>query len=134
MALPVTLQSYLLVAAGGAIGSVARFAMVQVLGAGQFDRATLATMAVNLIGSTLIGAIAALTSDKMLQQFLIVGILGGFTTFSAFSGQAFRLLSEQRWGFAALVIVGSVVLCLAGTWLGHSLAMRYAPAAPAVED
>jgi CrcB protein len=123
MALDSTLQSYGLVAVGGAIGSVARFAMVNVLGAGMFDRMTLATMAVNILGSALIGAVAALTSQKVaLQQFLIIGILGGFTTFSSFSGQSFRLLYEQRWGFAAFLIIGSVVLCLLGTWLGHSLA------------
>jgi CrcB protein len=128
MALEAPLQSYALVAIGGALGSVARFAMINSLGAGDFDRATIATMAVNILGSTLIGAIAALTSQKVvLQHFLIVGILGGYTTFSAFSGQSFRLIIEQRWGFAAVVIIGSVALCLLGTWLGNSLASKWVP-------
>jgi fluoride exporter len=128
MALASVMQSYALVAIGGAIGSVARFAMVNTLGAGEFDRQALTTMAVNVLGSALIGVIAALTSQKVaLQQFLIIGILGGFTTFSSFSGQSFRLLLEQRWGFAAVVIIGSVALCLLGTWLGHSLARPWVP-------
>ncbi len=128
MALTSVLQSYALVAIGGALGSVARFAMVNSLGAGDVDRQTIATMAVNLIGSTLIGAVAVLTSQKAaLQQFLIVGIIGGYTTFSAFSVQTFRLMLQERWAAAALVIIGSVVLCLLGTWLGHSLARQWVP-------
>jgi CrcB protein len=128
MAATSVLQSYALVAIGGAIGSVARFAMVNALGQGQFDRQTIATMAVNVLGSTLIGLIAALTGNKVaLQQFLIVGILGGYTTFSAFSGQSFRLILDERWGFAAIVIIGSVTLCLLGTWLGHSIARQWVP-------
>jgi fluoride exporter len=119
MMMPSAALSYTVVAIGGAIGSVARFAMVNALSADQLDRITLATMAVNIVGSTLIGLIAALTSDKvLLQHFLIVGVLGGYTTFSAFSGQSFRLIMEQRWGFAAVVILGSVLLCLLGTWMG----------------
>ena len=85
-------------------------------------------MAVNVLGSTLIGFIAAVTSQKVaLQHFLIVGVLGGFTTFSAFSGQSFRLISEERWAFAALVILGSVTLCLLGTWLGYGIARQFQP-------
>src|SRR5271154_1721201 len=128
MALENLLQSYALVALGGALGSVARFAMVNSLAAGDWDRATVATMAVNVLGSSLIGALAVLTSQKVaLQHFLLVGILGGFTTFSAFSLQSFRLIVEQRWAFAAGVIIGSVALCLLGTWRGSSLARQYMP-------
>jgi CrcB protein len=128
MALDNVMQSYALVALGGALGSVARFAMVNSLAAGDWDRATVATMAVNLLGSSLIGALAVLTSQKVaLQHFLLVGILGGFTTFSAFSLQSYRLILDQRWAFAAGVIIGSVVLCLLGTWLGQILARQWLP-------
>ena len=117
------------VAAGGAIGSAARYIVnagsQRLLGA-DFPWATLA---VNVSGSFAMGILAALIAQKWLpnenlRAFLTVGILGGFTTFSAYS-QDFAVLTQRReYLAAALYGAGSVVLSLAavflGIWLGRS--------------
>jgi CrcB protein len=84
------------------------------------------TLIVNVSGSLAIGLIAALADpDGRLfvggtaRQFLIVGLLGGFTTFSAFSLQTLELMHNGAWLNAGVNIAASVVLCLIGVWLGH---------------
>ena len=61
----------------------------------------------------------------------MVGVLGGYTTFSSFSLQSLRLMHDDRWGYAALYVFGSVGLCLLGTFLGKTLAECIAPPQPA---
>ena len=112
-------MTYLWIALGGAIGSVSRFALSG-LAARWLGQAFLGTMAINVTGSFLIGFVAALGPIKMWEQILMVGVLGGFTTFSSFSLQTLNLAQEGRWGAAGFNVVGSVVLCLAGVWLGHA--------------
>ena len=56
------------------------------------------------------------------RQFLMVGILGGFTTFSSFSLQTLTLARDGQWLLVGANIVGSVVLCLVMVWAGHALA------------
>jgi CrcB protein len=79
-------------------------------------------MAVNVAGSLLIGVLAVRLSPA-LAPFLVTGVLGGFTTFSAFSLDTLRLLEGGRLGAAALYVLGSVALsllaCAAGLWLGR---------------
>ena len=113
----------LLVAAGGALGSVLRYAvsvlMVASLGAG-FPWGTLA---VNVLGSTAIGALAALGVEGGWRLLLVTGLLGGFTTFSAFSLET-ALLWERVWWLALIYVLASVVLGLAGFALGYGLLRR----------
>jgi CrcB protein len=115
-------MTYLWVAVGGALGSVARFACSSVavrwLGAG-FPYGTLF---VNVTGSFAIGLLAALVAsdgrpllNADARAFLLVGVLGGFTTFSSFSLETLRIAGS---GAAALNVVLSVGLCLFGAWLG----------------
>lgn len=115
----------LLVAAGGAIGSVLRTLAAFALPAG---RLPWATIAVNVVGSLLIGyLISRFTSSggaglSNAHAFWVVGICGGFTTFSAFSWQTFEQLQKGDWFAATANVVLSLVACVAATWLGWRLA------------
>jgi len=120
-------MTYLWVAFGGALGSVARYACASTaarwLGAG-FPYGTLF---VNVAGSFAIGLLAALvTADGRpvlgtdARAFLLVGVLGGFTTFSSFSLETLTLARGGAVGVAALNVVLSVALCLGGAWLGFA--------------
>lgn len=80
------------------------------------------TMVVNITGSFLIGVLTALLAKSLApdnaRALLIVGFLGGYTTFSSFSLEALNLLGEKNWGSFGLYVVGSVVFGLFGAWLG----------------
>jgi CrcB protein len=119
-------MAFLWVALGGALGSVARYACagigVRLLGA-TFPWSTLF---VNVTGSFLIGFFAALTSagGKPLvagdaRAFLLIGVLGGFTTFSSFSVETLALARADQLAAAGWNVVGTVLLCLVSVWLGH---------------
>ena len=124
-------MSYLLVACGGAFGSVLRYWCGIVITARWGSSFPWATMFVNVTGSFLIGVIAALTqvdgrwgNTSTLRDLLIVGVLGGYTTFSAFSLQTLLLLREGKASFALMNICVSVVLCMLAVWLGFALAVN----------
>jgi CrcB protein len=113
----------LAIAAGGAAGSLLRFWMSNgiygLLGRG-FPYGTLA---VNVLGSLLMGFLYVLLVDKLAlgaawRGLLLVGLLGGFTTFSAFSMETLALLQDGAALKALLNILLSVALCLGAAWLG----------------
>jgi CrcB protein len=122
------IRIYALVALGGAIGSMGRFwlagAVARLTGA-QFPWGTIL---INILGSCLIGWLAGLAVTGRMplpdqtRAFTMAGICGGFTTFSSFSLQTAELLREGNFGWAALNAVGSVLLCMAATFLGLWLA------------
>jgi len=112
------LRMLLAVAAGGAIGSVARY----LVGIGSTRLFGLAfpwgTLIINIAGSFLIGAFVELFALKWdlpqdARVFLTVGICGGFTTFSTFSLDAYVLMERGEWWLAAAYVVASVVLSIA---------------------
>ena len=116
--------SLLLVAIGGALGSVTRALAGHVVPAG---RLPWATIVVNILGSLLIGVlmarlIAGGADSARAQSFWVVGVCGGFTTFSAFSWQTFDQMQKGQWAAAAANVLISVVLCVAATALGFRLA------------
>ncbi|HET7923777.1 MAG TPA: fluoride efflux transporter CrcB [Rhodanobacteraceae bacterium] len=122
-------MTVLWVALGGALGSVARYAFsgiaVRWLGA-DFPYGTLF---VNVTGSFAIGLLAALVASDGrplvgadARAFLLVGVLGGFTTFSSFSLETLNLARSGALGLAVLNVAGSVVLCLAAVSLGFATA------------
>jgi CrcB protein len=119
-----------LVALGSALGGVSRFWMTTVIGHVTGANFPWGTVAVNVVGSALIGAVMGLYSDPSrpgaiaAQQFLAVGVLGGFTTFSSFSLQTLILMRDGEWVAAAANVVGSVVVCVAATWAGFEAASR----------
>ena len=115
-----TAMVYLLVACGGGIGALLRFCLVQTVA---FPYGTLS---VNVIGSFLMGLAFAYFAGRLGEVaplFLMAGILGGFTTFSAFSLDLQKLLDMGQFGFAFAYICGSVLGGLVAVFLGF-IAMR----------
>ena len=120
--------AYLLVALGGALGSVARF-WLSGLVAERFAHAfPWNTLVVNVTGSFVIGFLAAVTepgsrgwTSPGVRQFLMVGVCGGYTTFSSFSLQTLNLMREREWLYAGGNVLFSVFLCLLAVWLGYLL-------------
>lgn len=104
-------MTLLAVAAGGALGSVARWGVSLLL------PSPWATLAVNILGSAAIGALAAAGLSGTWRLFLVTGVLGGFTTFSAFSLETALLWEKAPWQ-AALYVAASLGLGLAGFALG----------------
>ncbi len=117
-------MTFLYVALGGAIGASARLAtgmaLMRAFGAGF----PVATLSINVIGSFLMGAVVSYGTARdigVLQPLVMVGILGGFTTFSAFSLDAVRLLERgQYWEMGAYMVL-SVVLSVAALIAGMAL-------------
>jgi CrcB protein len=120
---PLGLGSILLVAAGGALGSVLRYAVSVLMAASLGAGFPWGTLAVNVLGSTAIGALAGLGVEGGWRLLLVTGLLGGFTTFSAFSLEA-ALLWERAWWLALVYVLASVALGLAGFALGYGLLRR----------
>ncbi len=115
-------STLLQVALGGAIGSVARY--LAVLGAGRLVPGwPLGTLVVNLLGCFAMGVLFALIGPRS-HPLLMTGILGGFTTFSAFSLDALKLWQAGAVAQAALYVVLSVVLSLSACALGAALAQK----------
>ncbi len=115
-----------LVALGGAIGAALRYLAGQVLfrltGPSEFP---VAILGVNVVGSFLMGVFVVLAAHKGLMQFspfVMTGVLGGFTTFSAFSLEAVTLFERGDYGAAGLYIGLSVVLSIGALMLGLMLA------------
>ncbi|HTA99662.1 MAG TPA: fluoride efflux transporter CrcB [Bradyrhizobium sp.] len=123
--------SYVSVALGSIVGAVGRF-LVSVLFVSQFgDGFPWGTLFVNVTGSFVIGFYAALTGpDGRLfvsarqRLFVMVGICGGYTTFSAFSLETLRLVQSGRVQTALVYLVVSAVTWIASVWIGHALAAR----------
>jgi fluoride exporter len=128
----------LAVMAGGALGSVARWGIgVWIASLPLTTRFPVATLTVNIAGSFAIGFLSeiSLTAGQRLadpgwKAFLIVGLLGGFTTFSAFSHQTITLLRDGHPVHALWNVFLSVALCLLAVWAGLAAAHRFHPAQP----
>ena len=112
------MNAYFLVALGSALGGVLRFWLAAMMG-DKLGAPHLGTVFVNVTGSFVIGFIAALGPLPWKQQLLMVGLLGGYTTFSSFSLQTLELAHEGRWATAGANIILSVVLSLLAVALGH---------------
>ncbi|MEZ5958047.1 MAG: fluoride efflux transporter CrcB [Hyphomonadaceae bacterium] len=116
------MMNVLLVAVGGALGAVARYGVG--LGAARWLGLAFpwGTLAVNIVGGFAMGWLAARVGPEQeaLRLALGVGVLGGFTTFSAFSLETVRLMEHQP-GLAALYAAASVVVSVGACWLGLSL-------------
>jgi CrcB protein len=109
----------LLVALGGSIGSVGRYFAVSAFTC-YAPGFPLGTLAVNVVGCFLMGVLGGWTEDRSLRAALGVGVLGGFTTFSAFGGDTLAL-AQSSFRLAALNVAANVGLGLAAVWAGRSL-------------
>lgn len=126
---------YVLIALGGALGSVARHWLSEAVTTRLDGSFPWGTFLVNVSGCLLIGFFASLPGpswrqfgDSETKAFFMVGVCGGYTTFSAFSLQTLNLLRLGELTRAASYVVASVLVCLLGVWLGHLLAGLVAPA------
>ncbi len=122
------MMNYLLIGLGSALGGMARFWLSGAIAQRFGESFPMGTLVVNVSGSLLIGFIASLAGTEsrfllhsMPRQFLMIGVLGGYTTFSSFSLQTLNLAQAGQWLYAAMNILFSVVLCLVGTWFGWVL-------------
>ena len=123
--------SYISVALGSMVGAVARF-LVSVLSVSEFgDRFPWGTLFVNVTGSFAIGFYAALTgpdgrlfASPRQRQFVMVGICGGYTTFSAFSLETLRFVQSGKVQTAFIYLLVSAVTWIASVWIGHAWAAR----------
>lgn len=124
------MSKLMLIAIGGACGSVLRYACagwVQRASEGMFP---FGTLAVNVLGCLCIGFFGMALSGPVLireehRLALIVGLFGGFTTFSSFGWETFGLINDGQWWRAGLNVATSNVLGLAAVWLGYRLAEQY---------
>jgi CrcB protein len=114
------MSTYLMVALGGALGSVARFGLSNLIASRYSGNFPIATLIVNVTGSLAIGYLAATTMNPLARAFLMVGVCGGYTTFSAFSLQNLELLQNGNYGAAALNTILSVALCMGAVWVGFA--------------
>lgn len=117
----------LLVAAGGALGAVARYGAGRILPMGGWPYATLT---VNVVGGLLMGLLAGWLAfrggahSESLRLFAAVGVLGGFTTFSAFSLEAALMIERRQLAMAGGYVAASVVLSIAALFIGLMVARR----------
>ncbi|HYE93789.1 MAG TPA: fluoride efflux transporter CrcB [Terriglobales bacterium] len=124
------MQQFAVVCLGGALGSGARYLVA--VGVARWIGADFpwGTLAVNLAGAFLIGLVQQLAAAMLLSEparlFLSVGVMGGLTTYSAFSYETVRLVERGAWSAAVMNVVGTTVacllLCVAGMAAGRALA------------
>jgi len=125
-------QIYLWIGLGSALGGMARFwcsgVMARLIG----ETFPWGTLFVNVLGCLVIGFFATVTApdgrlfvDATTRQFVMLGFLGGYTTFSSFSLQSLALMNDGEWLYASLYIGASVILCLVAVWIGHVIAEHY---------
>ena len=119
-----------MIALGSAIGGVGRFWLSGVVASRFGERFPWGTVLVNISGCLAIGVFATLTAPEGRwfvpgdwRQFFMVGICGGYTTFSSFGLQTLNLAMAGEWLAAGFNILASVVLCLLAVWAGHALAV-----------
>jgi CrcB protein len=117
--------TYLWVAAGSALGGMARYWCSGFVAERVGETFPWGTLAINIIGSFVIGFFGALTGpdgrflvSPDVRVFVMVGLCGGYTTFSSFSLQTLTLMQAGEWMRAGANVLLSVVLCLFSVWLG----------------
>ncbi len=115
---------------GGGLGTLARWGASGLIANRLGQTFPWGTLAVNVSGSFIIGLFATLTGTEgrflapaSFRQFFMLGVCGGYTTFSSFSLQTLNLAEDGEWFRAGANAVLSFVLCLVAVWLGHVLAL-----------
>jgi fluoride exporter len=126
------MENYIWVAVGGALGTTGRFWLSGVVARMIGETFPWGTLIINVTGSLLIGFFATLTGPdgrvfvgSTARQFVMIGICGGYTTFSSFSLQTLNLMNDGEWLYAGTNILLSVALCLIAVWGGSMLASNF---------
>lgn len=127
-------MAYLAVGVGSALGGMGRFWLAGVIGQRYGDAFPWGTILVNVTGSFAIGVLAAFTTtdgrlhpklSPLAAQFFMVGICGGYTTFSAFSLQTLKLIQDGSLPQAGANIALSVFACLVAVWIGYLIGQAF---------
>jgi CrcB protein len=123
------IQTYGVVMLGGALGTGVRLWLSSYLAARFGETFPVGTLAVNILGCLVIGLYVGLTGPQgiliaspLARQFVAIGVLGGFTTFSSFGLQTFNLVGDGEWLRAGLNVILSVGACLGAVWIGVAMA------------
>lgn len=124
------MQKWFLLLAGGACGTVGRYMLTGLVYRLLGSSFPYGTLAVNTLGCLAIGFLGALSEQKMILQpdmrlFLMVGILGAFTTFSALMYESWKLMQVGSFLLACLNMMGSLLLGLVALWIGYVVAMFF---------
>jgi CrcB protein len=119
---------FLLIMLGGGVGSLARYLASTAISTRFASLFPLGTMIVNISGSFLIGLLMTMLSERLPHPYwrllLVVGFLGGYTTFSSFEWETFSAVRSGGLWIGIINVVGSVTLGYAAVWLGATLATR----------
>jgi len=117
--------TYFWLGLGGALGTIARF-WVNGLVSKHFETFPMGTLVINVTGSFAISFFATLTDtdgrwlvSPTFRTFFMIGVCGGYTTFSSFSLQTLNLVRDGEWLYAGLNALSSFAFCLIAAWLGH---------------
>lgn len=121
-----TLRAYLAIMAGGALGTGLRVWLSGLLAVKYGETFPVGTLVVNVIGSFVISFFAGmvgpdgpLLASALTRQVVMLGVLGGFTTFSSFSFQTLNLVNDGQWARAGANLGLSFALCMFAVWLGQ---------------
>lgn len=122
-------MKFLLVAAGGGAGSLLRYLAGTAIATRFGGRFPLGTMVINVTGSFVIGLLMTLFTERYqphtnLRLLLVVGFLGGYTTFSSFEWETYSAVREGGLWIGIVNVVGSVTMGYAAVWLGSMLARQ----------
>ena len=122
------LKTYLAVMLGGAVGTALRFWLSNWFAVHYGETFPVGTIVVNVTGCFVIGLFAFLTgpdgsflTSQLTKQVVMIGVLGGYTTFSSFSLETLRQMQSGNWLYAGSYVLFSVLLCLIAVWLGYVL-------------
>ena len=125
-------MKYFLISIGGALGTAARYWCSGFVANHFGETFPWGTLLINIVGSLVIGFFATITGPDgrvfvgtEMRQFVMVGICGGYTTFSSFSLQTLNLVRDGEMAWALANIGMSVVLCLVAVWIGHFAATHF---------
>lgn len=122
-------MKYLLILAGGGAGSLVRYLAGSAIMSRLGGRFPMGTLAINVSGSFAIGFLMTLFTERYqphanLRLLLVVGFLGGYTTFSSFEWESYAAIRQGGFWIGLTNIIGSVVMGYAAVWLGALLARR----------
>ena len=124
------MEKYLFIGLGGFLGSIARFGLASLIQNKTESLFPYGTMVVNIVGCFMIGLLMTLFQERIvvsqnIRLFLIIGILGGFTTFSSFSYDTLALMKSGNFLGAGLNSGLSLFGCLIATWFGFYIGENF---------